>query len=215
MNSGFSNLTTLKAHLLAAGLRSATDFDTAIANIGLGMADAIGNFCNRKFLRTVGDTQIFAADRTQFLLQRYPVENVTQWELKQSEQLGFVVQDVTQIQAVDSVNGIIFFQETADLGKYYHQVRFTYTGGFWWPVLDSGDVGYPDTQPAGATALPNDLKLAWLLQCEIVWKMRDKLGTQISEGEGKTRGPTYEINDLDLAPQVKKMLSPFVRMNLT
>ena len=40
MNSGFSNLTTLKAHLLAAGLRSATDFDTAIANIGLGMADA-------------------------------------------------------------------------------------------------------------------------------------------------------------------------------
>ena len=212
MNAGFSNLTTLKAHLLAASLRAATDYDAAITNIGLGMAAAIGNFCNRKFDRVVGDTEIIAADRCQFLLSRYPVEAVTQVEIKSTEALGWVVQNPSPIQTFDPACGIVYFPEQADAGKYYEQVRFTFTAGYFWEQLEPGDGGYP-TAPVGA-ALPPDLKLAWLLQCEIVWKMRDKLGQQIGGEESKGGGPTYQINDLDLAPQVKQMLQQFVRYNL-
>ena len=43
MNAGFSNLTTLKAYLLASSLRSSTAFDQAILTIGLGVADMFAN----------------------------------------------------------------------------------------------------------------------------------------------------------------------------
>jgi len=214
MNAGFSNLTTLKAHLLAAALRPATDYDTPIQNLGLGVATAMENFCNRDFARVAGTTEIFPADRCEFLLSRYPVESVTLAEIKSTEVLGWVTQtDPNFIRAIQNKTGIVN-TGPSDAGKFYEQVRFTYTGGYWWPQLDSGDNGYPDTLPNGAYLIPNDLKYAWLLQCELVWKMRDKLGTQISEGDGKNRGPTYQLSDLDLAPQVKQMIDQYKRYAL-
>jgi hypothetical protein len=215
VNAGLSNLTRLKAYVLAAALRAATDYDDQIVAIGQGVAGAFENYCNRKFARAAGTQQVISADRCQFLLSRLPLEAVTAVDLKMKESDGWAPQDLNDIIAIDLANGIINYPERADVGPWYAQVRFTYTGGYFWEQLEPADVGYPTAAPAGAATLPPDLLSAWLIQCEIVWKMRDKLGAGITQGDGKGRGPVYEINDLDLAPLVKNMLSQYVRYQLT
>ena len=210
MNAGFSNLITLKTHLLAAALRAATDYDTPILNLGLGVATALENFCNRDFARVVGEQEVFPADRCEFLLSRYPVESISFSEIKSTEVLGWVTQtDPNFIRAIQNKSGVVNCGP-GDAGLYYEQVRFTYTGGFWWDTSEDNS----GTLPTGANLIPNDLKYAWLLQCELTWKMRDKLGTQIADSDGKNRGPTYQLSDLDLAPQVRQMIEPFKRYAL-
>lgn len=213
MNAGFSNLATLKGHLLAAALRTGTDYDAAILNLGLGTAKAFANFCNRKFDRVVGATEILPADQCQFLLSRYPIEAITAIDLKFTEADGFVSQVINNfVTTIDLKSGIVNCPDGADAGPWSAQVRFTFNGGYWWEQLEPADNGYPSQLPAGAASLEDDLKLAWLLQCEIIWKMRDKLGSDIGEGKA---GRDYELMKIDLAPQVKQMLGQYQRFNLT
>lgn len=223
MNAGFSNLATLKAYLLAKAIRSSTDYDAAITSIGLGIAGFFERYCGRKFAYTPGFQEVFGADRAAFCLSLFPVvPPVTLVEFKQDESTGWVAQDQTApsgdtlvIQSLDAENGVIYFPDNEDCGEYWSQMRFTYTGGYWWQQLEPTDEGYPAAQPAGSANLPNSLLEAWLIQCEIAWKMRDKLGKGLSAEETKGRGPLYEINDLDLAPQVKQMLEHHVRPQWT
>lgn len=217
MNAGFSNLASLKAQLLAPALVPSTDFDARILSLGLGVAAALENFCNRKFARMVNAMHTLPADRVQFLLNRYPVESLAQYELKQNEQDGFVVQDITNILTIDNDAGIVMFPDQADLGKSQHQVRFTFTGGYWWEQLEPADVGYPTAQPAGSTALPADLQTAWFLQCKRVWESLDKIGDKIANVGPGDKEARFDIGigGVDLAPLVKQMLQQFVRMNLT
>lgn len=212
MNVGFANLSTLKKQLLAPALVAATDYDARITALGLGVAEAMGNYCNRKFARAVGTTEILPADRCQFLLARYPIESISAIDLKMTEAEGWVAQTVNEfLRTIDQKSGIVNCPAGADAGPWDAQVRFTYTGGFWWEQLEPTDNGYPASQPSGSNALPNDLKLAWLLQCELIWKMSDKLGTDIGEGKA---GRDYELQTLALSPQVKTLLGQFVRYNL-
>jgi hypothetical protein len=215
MNAGFSNLTTLKASLLTPALRASTDFDNAITTIGLGIANLFEKECDRQFARAVATTEIFGADRCQFLLSRIPVESVAQVELKLNETDGFIVQTPSPIVTVDNAAGIVYLPDGADFGPYTAQARFTYTGGYAWEQLEPNDPASPTAVPSGAAALPAALLSAWLLQCEIVWKMRDKLGLDIIGAQPKSRGPLYQINDLDLAPIVKTMLQHYKRYQLT
>ena len=216
MNAGFSNLTTLKGYLLAATMRTRTDWDDAIKSIGQGVASAFENYCNRKFARAVADTEILPADKCQFLLSRYPIESISAIDLKTTESDGWVSQVInTFLNTLDNKAGIVNCPDGADAGPWYAQVRFTYTGGYFWEQLEPADAGYPTAVPIGAALVPADLLESWLLQCEVTWKMRDKLGVGIVGGETKGRGPLYAINDLDFIPFVKKNLGQFVRYNLT
>ncbi len=211
MNAGLSNFDTLKKHLLAGSTaKTDTRFDTAIQAIGLGTAAAIENFCQRKFFRSGADTQIIGADRCQFLLSRFPLETVTAVDLKLSEADGWEPVDLADIQTIDLKNGIVYFPDTADLGPYYGQVRITFAGGYWWETAEPDDDSYPTAPPAGSNALPSDLQLAWLMQCEVIWSKRDKLGSGlVDDPDAKSK-----ISTLELSPLVKQMLGQFVRYNL-
>lgn len=215
MNTGFANLDTLKEHLLAAALRATTTYDEQLIDLGLGMAGLIEQFCNRKFSRLVNDTAVFPADRCEFLLPRTPLESVSLVEVKILEADGWVTQtDPNFIRAVDLANGIVDCGP-GDAGPYYGQVRFTFTGGLFWNTLEPDDANFPAALPTGATVLPDELRLAWLLQCKHVWQTIDPRGVKIVAGtaEGKAV-PQQVFGDLDLIPQVKSLIRQFIRYSL-
>ena len=212
MNAGFSNLATLKAHLLPASLRSGTDFDTALQAIGKGVAVAFENYCNRRFQRQAAAEQIFSADYAHFSLERYPVESISAIALKTSETEGFVAQTINDfVQTIKNSTGMVYLLD--DAGPFYAQVKFTYTGGYWWRVAEPTDQDYSsDTLPTGATALPDDLKLAWLNQCEVIWKSRDNLGTTLIDDAAQSKPVT--LADLKLSPDVQRILDDYRRVQL-
>lgn len=96
-------------------------------------------------------------------------------------------------------------------GYYWSRIQVTYTGGFWFPMLEPADAGYPDTMPATAHPLPAAVKSAWYLQCQQVWKRIDKLGAQIAQNpEGQTA-----LSGIGLIPLAEELLRPFQRMQMT
>jgi hypothetical protein len=223
MNAGFSNLTTLKAALLAPALRAAIDFDAQIAVIGQGIAGLFSTYCNRDFGYVAGAQEVASGNREFWFVRRSPVSVFSNVELRYFRADNWT-SIANQPLAADESKGLIHFGYT--LGRAPIQVRITYNGGYFWEQLEPNDPAYPTAVPADITNnaaglppasfnLPPDLLSAWLLQCEITWKMRDKLGAGITQGEAKGRGPLYEINDLDLAPIVQKMLQPYKRYQLT
>ena len=56
--------------------------------------------------------------------------------------------------------------------------------------------------PDGATALPAELRAAWLLQCGHAWRVIDQLGTAIAEEPAKAAFPP-----IDLVLSVAKQLA--------
>ena len=209
MNAGLSNLDRLKAHLLPAGsMQGETRFDQVITDIGQGVAETFENECNRQFDRVEGYEVIFQADRASFVLPRYPVEVLTEVALDMADGNGFVVQAPTFIQSISLASGIVYMQERPDSGPYYAEVRFTFTGGYWWEKLEPDDDGYPSTQPAGSAALPRDLLLAWFNQCRAEWAAYDKLGTGLVDKPGAQT----LIGDLEFSPAVKRTLGNYALM---
>lgn len=210
MNAGFSNLDTLKKRLLAGTMQSDKRFDSVLQGIGLGMAGLVEQFCQRKFALSA-TTESFGADRIQFLLSRTPLISVAKIEFKQDEATGWVEQQTTFIRTIDYDNGVIYLPDQSDPGDYWSLVRFTYTGGYWWEMLEPDNQDYPSTATAGATVLPDEIISAWLMQCEDFWSKRDKLG----EGLLDTPGTQAKLEDIKLLPIVKLILGNFVKFNLT
>lgn len=210
MNAGLSNLDLLKKHLLAATLGTDPQFDTLIAAIGLGVAGMMEQTCNRKFARAAGAQEEFPGDRASFILSRFPIESVTALDSKNLESDSWTSQDTGLIKSISASAGLIYLADSHDPGAYWSKVRFTFTGGYWWETAEPNDAGYPSTLPEGAHALPDDLRLAWLLQCREVWNKIDKLNT------GLIDKPDAQTNlaGLELSPLVKQMLTNYVVMQL-
>jgi hypothetical protein len=115
----------------------------------------------------------------------------------------------SMIQQMQLDQGYIMF--IAIQGYFFSRIRVTYTGGFWFPVLEPADAGYPDAIPEGAFALPAAVKTAWYLECQHVWKRLDRLGAQIAQDpEGQTA-----LDGLELTSMAKQLLRPFQRMQMT
>lgn len=203
MNLGLGNLTELKGQLLAEALRTDTSYDAAITAIGKGVAAQMENYCNRKFGRVENDVYIVSADRAHAYLPRYPVESIAGIDLKTDATDGFVAQTASTIVNTNLESGYVYFG--GELGPYWSHLRITYTGGFWFDETEENN----DTLPSGATQLPADLKLAWILQCRAVWQAIDKTGMDII----KTGSSSNLI--LDLVPAVKDMLNQFTRYMIT
>lgn len=210
MNAGLGNLDSVKKHLLAGTLKAEPRFDALIQDIAKGVSGIMENFCDRKFARVAGDKVVLQADRSSFSLPRYPVETITLVELKLKDSDGFQAQDMTLIESTSPRAGMVYLSDKSDGGPYWGQVRFTYTGGFWFESLEPDDANYPSAMPAGANALPDELRLAWLMQCREVWNKFDKLGTGIVD---KPDEQTL-IGKLELAPMVKQMLNSYRRLQL-
>lgn len=203
MNSGFSSLTALKAQLLNESLRADTTYDALILAVGLGVAAKFEGVCNRKFTRTVGAIFSTTGGRASLIVPRYPIEAITALDVRDTLAAGWV-DSLASLETYNAESGTVTLSTTLDC----NQIRVTYTGGLWWDTTEDAS----GTLPAGATALPDSLRTAWLLQCEHVWGRRDKLGLSITRTEDK---PAPGLADLDLIPLVQSMLKDHIRYALT
>lgn len=203
MNAGLSNLTTLKRHLLAERLRAEITFDDQIVALGLGVAAAIERFCDRRFARVVGDTwETPCGNRTMFVVIRYPIEEITAIDLRSTRGDAWESQDINSLVAQEIRDaGVVTFHDA--IGWAGSNVRFTYTGGFWWDTTED-DSG---SQPAGSTVLPADLQHAWLLHCQDVWNRRDNLGTSLTAKPADRP----RVGDVEFGSSVRSLLRPHQR----
>jgi hypothetical protein len=200
---GLGVLAVLKAHVLAAALQERTEYDAALSVIGRGVAAAFDRHCGRTFKRAANAIEDFRGGRDVLHLSRYPVESVAGIGLQEIGDANFTEQgDV--IENLLRFSGVLWL--TCQLGTERAVIRVTSTGGYWYD--DSAD--QTGTLPANATALPADLRLAWLLQCEQVWAQRDNLGVGLTDKPGARA----KLEAVELLPAVKEMLQPYVRMAL-
>lgn len=217
MNAGLSNLATLKAWLLPAAMVAGTDFDGQIAAIGKGVAGQLESYCNRQFVRTAGDVFECTADREHLALPRYPVETITTLEMQYSLADGWQAQtpltDIIWNQALD--RGLLYFGFRQAITPLW-RMRITYTGGYFFEQLEPADNGFPTAVPAGSTAVPANLFLAWQLQCEHIWTQRDKLGLAIGHDVHASNARVVPaLAQIQLLPQVTDLARSFIRYSLT
>jgi hypothetical protein len=228
MNAGLSNLDTLKKHLLSPNQKGDTTFDPMILAIGLGMAGLIDTFCNRVMAYWENERITFSGDRPHYYLTRFPIVSISAVEMRY-----FISDDRSNITgeplAWNQETGLLHFGYT--LGRNPLQVRVTWIGGFWYQTLEPDDAnylvcdsptdpGFPAALPAAIQALdpvdqkksllPASIKSAWLLQCQQVWSMRDKLGLSMIDKPGEQAN----LSDLALIPLAKMMLQPYIRYQL-
>src|SRR5690348_14695489 len=82
MNAGFSNLTSLKAQMLAPSMQARTAWDAKILAIGLGVASSFEQFCNREFTYSQNILEVFSGDRPFWYARRSPVSIFSKVELR-------------------------------------------------------------------------------------------------------------------------------------
>jgi len=204
MNLGLGNLTELKGQLLAASLRTDTNYDAVISGIGLGVAGQIDRYCNRRMARVAGEQDVFSGDRRHWYLSRFPVETISLCEKQDDVEDGWVaLPELIQAQQLDQ--GYVMF--VAVQGYYWSRLRITYTGGFWFDTTEDGS----GVMPAGATGLPGDVKLAWYLQCQNVWKRWEKIGAGITERPELSGA----VGQLELARAAQELLNGFRRYQIS
>jgi hypothetical protein len=204
MNAGFSNLKSLKEQILAPVLRAQSNYDASLLEIGKGAAGFVEYFCNRHFQRVENATDTFEGGREGWVLERYPVESIAKLEYKEHFESVWVEQPGAIASVLESA-GLVRFCSL--LGVRSSLLRITYTGGYWWDTSDTGD----QPMPAGATALPDPVRTAWLLTVRKVWESIDKQGSNVTKvGSGATF-VTESLGGLDVVPQVREMLRPFIR----
>jgi len=206
MDLGLGNLATLKSTILAKSMQGDTDYDAFLTALGLGVARQFEKFCDRRFARVVGDQQEFTGDRLYYILPRYPIETITLAEVRYNLSEGYISQSLTDL-FVEQNNAAGLVEFAWMQGVTWTTCRITWTGGYWYDTTEDNS----GTIPGGATALPEDLKLAWLLYCQEVWNKRDKLGLAIAEAPDAS----VAIAMLKLPTGIKEMLNPFRRFMMS
>ncbi len=206
MNAGFSSLKRLKGQMLAASLVNSTAYDDKILAIGRGVAAQLESMCNRKFMRQVNAQEIFQPDRASYCLSRYPVEAITALDLMTDVDQGWQSLDLSLINTWNPLSGLIYMPDNTDGGPYYSQLRVTYTGGYWWDVTED-DSG---VMPAGATSVPDDLVLAWQIQCRHIFRQTDILGATIAQDPEKQESE----KKMELLDIVKSLVDCLIRYQL-
>lgn len=216
MNLILGNLSTLKAYLLPASMQDDSERDGVIESLGLGVAGAFETFCDRKFARTVDDTEEFTGDRTALALARYPLEAAPATAVRHTGEAAFTtITGLVGQWKRDS--GMVTL--TATPGAADTVLRVTYTGGYWINPDEDGEQSGDDeapleedddtTLPATAFALPKALERAWLEQCRHVWTT-SKLFVNTGENDAKLNAQV----ELDFLPTVEKTLRQYRRITL-
>src|SRR5262245_1055259 len=161
-----TQLATVKARLEIAP--ATTTYDDLLTAAIEAVSARFDRNCGRTLARGIGATQEFGAADTEIITVRYPIETVTQFELKSSEEDGWVEQKGVSSLILQSCNVSLTSHLSLLPQALTPQIaRVTYTGGY---VL-------PGTTPgAGQTALPDDLESAAVEQVAAWFQQRDKLG---------------------------------------
>lgn len=210
MNCGLGNLDSLRRHLLPKTMQADVSFDAIISDIGKGVAKLMDRHCNRNFAYKENAMRIFRGNADHYYLDHFPVVIIGAVNLRYFRDEPWVDisgQPVTE----NDETGLLHFNYT--LGTDPIQVQVVWTGGYWFETAEPSDPTYPSQVPAAiqnaqannpgalpmdAYMLPDDLRLAWLLQCRRIWDSFDKTGAGL-------------VDELELAPQVKTILQPYIK----
>src|SRR5512146_2901360 len=194
-----TELDTIKARLEI--IPSDTTHDDFLTRAIKAVSARFDRECNRTFARTVDATQEFPAMDTEIVARCYPIETATKFELKSSEDEGWIEQTgreyVVRQGCVISLSAPLSFIPQVSFVSA-HVARVTYTGGY---VL-------PGTTPEdGQTALPDDVESAAVEQVAAWFQHRYKLGLIRHWPSG---GTYLVFTQLPLLPQVTASLRPHI-----
>jgi hypothetical protein len=201
LSAGFATTTYLKSRLLPSAAAGDSDWDEAVAALGKSVAAKFDRHCNRGFERIAGQVDIFGAAATAWVLSRYPVETVD--TVRTRDTLDAYATITPGNWWIDKPSGLL--ETMSDAGNRYEKLVVTYTGGFW---LDPRD---GTTLPASATALPDDLLEAWVLQCQHEAESRGLFGSVSFRAQKDASAP--KTGNAGLLEAVTEVLRPFRRFS--
>lgn len=203
MNAGFSSLSALKRELLLPADALRTENDAAIVALGLGVAALFESQCDRKFGRIVYiDT--FAADRSFWITRSYPIEQVHAVQVRRDYASGFQLVPGQPSNVIEMSGKVDFL---GYLGAYGEIGRISYTAGYWWDESEDGSL----TLPEGATALPEDLRAAWVMQCRWFWERRS-ITERAKAGFAKDSADGFATPAEELLQPVRSILTSYRRI---
>jgi len=214
MDLGLGNLADVKGFVLPKSIVD-TMYDSVLSIIAKGIAGRFETYCNRKFGRVADDEVIFSANRSTYVVPRYPLENVSAMELRPTINDNW--QDVldTLIQ-IEEKSGLLYFGGAIG-GDSMVLLRCTYTGGYWYETLEPLDadgiatVGYPSAMPDGAAPVPDDLKDAWLKQCLHEFELKDRLLPEGLANEASKSKTNWRLDQMVLMPEVENAIAQYRR----
>lgn len=193
LEAGFLTTAALKARLLPDALTAETEWDAVLAKLGIGAARKFNAFCNRVFERTEDQVDEFSALSDAVVLRAFPVETITSVDLRV---FTGSLMDYAGGYQIDQRAGLMKFATSPGGGT--ERTVITYDGGFW---LDDGD-----DQPAGSTALPDDIVEAFVIQCQAWADARNIFGTVSLKEDRKT-----SLSPVQLMAEVQSILEPYRR----
>lgn len=154
LNAGLATLDYLKSRLLPEAGQDETQWDTALGMLGRAVAGQFERHCNRQLARLEVAVDEFSAWTLAVTASRYPLEEIESVEIRAADATTTELE--AALYTADLAAGLIEFSTAP--GTRRQRLLLTYTGGFW---LDDGD-----PQPAGSTALPDELLEAWVTECQ-------------------------------------------------
>ncbi|HWW00462.1 MAG TPA: hypothetical protein VNZ64_12250 [Candidatus Acidoferrum sp.] len=194
-----TQLTTIKARLAIPDADTTND---ALLTAAIKAVSArFDKETNRTLARTVGFRQEFDPADTELLATCYPVESVTKWETKSSEQEGWLEQPapdylIRQSCIISLRSPFILYPSSFILS------RVSYAAGY---VL-------PGTTPGpGQTPLPDDIERAAVEQVAYWFQNKSNIGLRISWPSG---GTYQQFAAQDLLPSVQAVLGAHKRWSL-
>lgn len=197
LDAGLSTLAYLKSRILPAGGVDVMDWDDALCKLGLAVCRRFESFCNRRLERVTDAAEFYSAQSTAICLKAYPVESVTSVQIRETDG---TLSTATADYQLHKASGVLEF--TAAPGTASQNLLVTYAGGYW---LDDGE-----TQPAGSTALPDDILEAWVSQCQAWAEARQIFGTiSLSGQETKKNAP----DPVKFTESVETILIPYRRFS--
>jgi hypothetical protein len=112
------------------------------------------------------------------LVDRFPIESVSGFEVKNSESEGWVAVTDDVLYLLSPTKTII--EMRSPLATSRQLARVTFTGGYVLPA-DQAANGYV---PAGQTALPDEVEQAVVEQIAHLYQNRSRLGVNSLSGDG-------------------------------
>lgn len=133
MDLGLGHLTELKAHLLNEALRSGTTYDDAIAALGRGVAARFEQVCDRKFSYDAAAEYICRGNLREFVVNRYPLNELASLELRETMADGYVDQGAIDdlVENISEAAGLITLNSQLST-RAASRLRATFSGGFWY-----------------------------------------------------------------------------------
>src|SRR6266404_784779 len=189
-----TQLVTLKARL-GLEIFDTTD-DGVLTNLLRHVSARFAAECNRIFDYGSALTHEFRANQVNIVIDRPPIELVSQFDLKSSESEGWIVQsDVGYLLSPQKC----VVELAQPLGSVRQLGRVTYTGGY---IL-------PGSTPAGKQiALPDALEQGCIEQVAYWYSRRTQLGLLSVSSDA---GIVQQFQSTDLLPQVRATLKHYER----